>query len=265
MNLLQKIKQLLYFSNEYSEIKKCESNPVYFMNEYIKIVTLEDELTPIKPYVWQNAAIKLFNTKQRTCVLKSRQVGCTTLSGIYALYFGLFTKTPNDIAIISNKSDTSKELLYKVKEMYEQLPDFLKNKVVADTYNKFSFINTKGNKVTFIASSANHHSLRGRTFGLVVLDELAYFEKLEEFLKALLPIWCAGSNTKLIVTSTLYPKENVFDDLAGNYKQLSLEDGITGYMEVPYYGIPNRDTDWANEMLRVLGARLFNIEFLNKR
>ena len=74
-------------------------------------------------------------------ILKSRQLGISTLSAGYSLWLMTFHKDKN-ILCIATKQETAKNMVTKVKFMYENLPSWLKidaseNNKLNSTINKW--------------------------------------------------------------------------------------------------------------------------------
>jgi len=61
-----------------SEFLKCKSNPIYFIENYIKIFNQSLGTIPFKLFDKQKEFINLFLNKHKILVLKSRQTGMTT-------------------------------------------------------------------------------------------------------------------------------------------------------------------------------------------
>ena len=68
-------------------------------------------------------------------ILKSRQLGISTLAGGYSLWLMIFHKDKN-ILCIATKQETARNMVTKVKYMYENLPSWLK--ISASENNKLS-------------------------------------------------------------------------------------------------------------------------------
>lgn len=76
----------------------------------------------------------------------------STTVGAYALWYACF----NDgkyIGIVSDKADSAKEILYRIKSYYETLPSFLKPGVLEWNKNSVSFEN--GTRIQVAATTAN--------------------------------------------------------------------------------------------------------------
>src|SRR5690606_26779285 len=79
----------------------------------------------------------------KTVVLKARQIGYSTLAGVFSLWATLFYDD-RKIIMISRREKDAIDLLAKSKYAYTFLPDWLKMMapmLVADTLTKMAFSN----------------------------------------------------------------------------------------------------------------------------
>lgn len=95
----------------------------------------------------------------------------TTTVGAYLLYESLFKKNYK-FAVLANKGDTAREILDRIKKMFEELPWFLKPGVLE--WNKGSIELSNGNKIISTATSSS--SIRGQTMNCVGGDSKIIFQ-----------------------------------------------------------------------------------------
>ena len=91
------------------EYKKCLVDPVYFMRKYVKIQHPIRGTIPFALYPFQASTLQDFATHDFNIVLKSRQMGISTLVAAYSLWLMVFHKDKN-VMIISIKQEVSKKL-----------------------------------------------------------------------------------------------------------------------------------------------------------
>jgi hypothetical protein len=66
-------------AEEVSEFIKCANDPIYFIDTYCKIVTLDHGLQPFKLFSPQKKMVKMFHDERRVLVKVGRQSGkCQT-------------------------------------------------------------------------------------------------------------------------------------------------------------------------------------------
>ena len=97
-----------------TEIIKCWKDPVYFMNKYLKIQHPLRGLIPFKTFPFQDDCVKDFNNNRFINILKSRQLGLSTLVAAYAVWQACFYKEKN-ILIIATKLAVAQNFIRKVK------------------------------------------------------------------------------------------------------------------------------------------------------
>ena len=165
------------------EYKKCIMNPMYFMKTYVKIQHQTRGIIPFELYPFQENALQEFIDYDRSIVLKSRQMGISTLCAAYALWTMIFNPGKN-VLIISTKQDTSKEIVSKIRLANNNLPSWLKIQTVEDNRLSLKFKNES--KVE--AASSSSDSVRGKSAYLLILDECAFIDGIED-------IWTSAQQT----------------------------------------------------------------------
>ena len=73
-------------ADQVDEFIKCSQNHIYFIENYVKIITLDSGFVQIKLYPFQKEAINDINDNRRTIIKAGRQVGKTTMVVGYILY-----------------------------------------------------------------------------------------------------------------------------------------------------------------------------------
>ena len=100
------------------EYVACREDPVYFAKQHVKIVSLDEGLTPFKPYDFQEKLIKNFHDNRFNICKMPRQTGKSTTCISYLLHYLLFNDSVN-IGILANKAATARELLGRLQTAYE--------------------------------------------------------------------------------------------------------------------------------------------------
>ena len=116
---------------EINILKKCAKNVLQF-SRFVKILT-NHGLDDFRPYSFQKKLLDKFSDglkpesagRRNHIVIAPRQCGKTTIIAIYALWYMIFNPDKS-VAIISYKLDAAKEILYKIREIYCNLPEFIK-------------------------------------------------------------------------------------------------------------------------------------------
>ena len=141
----KKLKQVIQ-----QEYKKCAVDPVYFMKKYCYIQHPKRGKVKFNLYPFQERCVTDFNDNRYNIILKSRQLGISTLSAGYALWTMIFHNDKN-ILVIATGKDVAKNLVTKVRVMFEGLPSWLR--ASTEEINKLSIRLTNGSQIKAIASN----------------------------------------------------------------------------------------------------------------
>lgn len=153
------------------EYKKCLSDPIYFMRKYCQIQHPTKGKIPFHLYPFQEKVLRDFHKHDYNIILKSRQLGISTLSAGYSLWLMTFF-TDKNILVIATKQDVAKNLVLKVKVMYENLPSWLR--LPAVEANKLSLRFNNGSQIK--ATSAAGDSGRSEALSLLIVDECCDYD-----------------------------------------------------------------------------------------
>lgn len=244
-----------YTKEELEEYIKCTENPEYFIEKYMKVVSLDEGLVKFKLRSYQKRIIAGCHNNRNSIILSGRQSGKTITMAGYILWYALFN--PDKIvAILANKGATAREILSRITIALEAIPFFLQPG--CEVLNKSSIEFANGAKIIAAATSAS--SIRGLSVNLLYLDEFAFVENAIEFYKSTFPVVTSGKTTKVIVTSTPNGM-NLFYKLWSNAKQ-----GISTFIpiEVKWTEVPGRDKKWREETIKDLGEAGFRQEYENE-
>jgi len=162
--------------HEINEYAKCLKDPVYFAENYIKVISLDGGLVPFDLYPYQEQMFQHFNENRFSIVLACRQSGKSISSVVFLLWYAVFNPEKT-VAILANKGATAKEMLARVTLALENLPFFLQPGCKA--LNKTSVESSNTSRI--IASSTSSSSIRGFSVNFLFLDEFAFVQNDAEF------------------------------------------------------------------------------------
>jgi len=236
------------------EYTKCMEDPLYFIQNYVKIVSLDEGLIPFKMYPFQKEMVGTFHNNRFTICKLPRQSGKSTVMVSYLLHYALFNPSVN-IAILANKAATARDLLSRLQLAYEHLPHWLQQGVMS--WNKGSLELENGSKI--LASSTSASAVRGGSYNIIFLDEFAYVPSnvAEQFFSSVYPTISSGQSTKVMIVSTPHGM-NMF------YKiWTDAEEKRNSYIpiEVHWSEVPGRDEKWKKETIANTSEQQFNTEF----
>jgi len=253
-NLKKANVQQTWTKEEVEEYAKCMKDPIYFIQQYIKIVSLDEGLIPFKLYDFQKEMVGTFHNNRFTICKLPRQSGKSTTIIAYLLHYVLFNSSVN-VAILANKAATARDLLGRLQLAYENLPKWLQQGVMS--WNKGSLELENGSKI--LASSTSASAVRGGSYNIIFLDEFAYVPAnvAEQFFSSVYPTISSGKTTKVMIVSTPHGM-NMFYKLWND-----AENERNSYIpiEVHWSEIPGRDVAWKEETIKNTSVSQFNTEF----
>jgi len=244
-----------FSEDEIREYLKCKEDPVYFIEKYVKIITLDSGLQPFKLYDCQKKKVECIMNNRRVVLMEGRQQGKTVTSAACILHYTIFQEDKT-VAIMANKSAAAREVLNRYQIMYENLPLWMQQGV--KTWNKGDVELENNSKVLTAATTAA--AIRGKSVNWLYIDEAAIIPNniADEFFTSVYPTISAGETTKILLTSTPLGYNHFW-----KFWNESVE-GVNGFenMFIPYYEIPGRDEKWLSEQKQLLGDVKFNQEVM---
>jgi hypothetical protein len=219
------------------------SDPVHFMHKYCYIQHPQRGRIQFNLYPFQEKVLTLFKRHDYTILLKSRQLGISTLAAGYALWLMLFHKDKNVLALATTQA-TARNLVSKVQFMWENLPSWLKVEAIEN--NKLSLRLVNGSKIQ--AKSSNSDSARSEAVSLLIIDEAAFIENIAETWASAQQTLATGGGA--IVLSTPYGTGNWFHQTWVKAEQ-SENDFLP--IKLPWSVHPERDQTWRDRQDELLG------------
>ena len=237
------------------EYKKCMVDPVYFVEHYCKVISLDEGIVNFKLYPYQRKMFQQFQENRFNVVLACRQSGKSISACAYLLWYALFNPEKT-VAILANKGQTAGEMLSRITLMLENIPFFIQPGSKAVNKRSLEFSNNS----RIIASATSGNSIRGMSVNLLYLDEFAFVERASEFYTSTYPVISAGKDTKVIVTSTANGIGNQFHKIWEGAVQ-----GINEFssFRVDWWDVPGRDDEWKQQTIANTSQLQFDQEFGN--
>ena len=243
-----------FTKKQVDEVMKCLEDPKYFIEHYLKIVTIDKGLVPFEMYDFQRKMVDTFHDNRFTICKLPRQSGKSTIIVSYLLHYVLFNDNVN-VAILANKSSTARDLLGRLQLAYEHLPKWMQQGVL--NWNKGSLELENGSRI--VAASTSSSAVRGSTFNIIFLDEFAYVPNniAEEFFSSVYPTISSGKSSKVMIVSTPHGM-NMFYKMwmdAVNKKSTFVP------VEVHWSEVPGRDEAWKEQTIKNTSESQFQTEF----
>jgi hypothetical protein len=240
--------------DQVEEYVKCSKDPVYFIKEYIKIISLDKGLIPFTMYDFQEDMTRKFHAERFNIAKLPRQSGKSTIVTSYLLWYVLFNDNVN-VAILANKAATAREMLQRLQLSYENLPKWMQQGI--SQWNRGSLELENGSKI--MAASTSASAVRGMSFNVIFLDEFAFIPNhiADQFFSSVYPTISSGKSTKVIIISTPHGM-NMFYKLWHDAERGKNEYTTT---EVHWSEVPGRDDHWKEQTIKNTSEEQFRVEF----
>ena len=225
------------------EYVRCVVDPIHFMKKYCYIQHPLRGRILFHLYPFQETVLKHFQENPYSIILKSRQLGISTLGAGYALWLMLFHKDKNVLTLATTQA-TARNLVSKVQFMYENLPSWLR--IDAEEKNKLSLRLSNGSKIT--AKSSNSDAARSEAVSLLLIDEAAFIDNIGETWASAQQTLATGGGA--IVLSTPYGTGNWFHQ---TWVRAEAKDNEFLPIKLPWYVHPERNQTWRDAQDNLLG------------
>ena len=227
------------------EFIACAKDPSHFMRKYCYISHPQRGRIIFNLYPFQSKVLNLWRTNPYSLVLKSRQLGISTLAAGYALWLILFHSDKN-VLCVATKVETAKNMVTKVKFMYNNLPSWLKEQEVPEEENKLTFKLNNGSQIKAVSAASD--AGRSEAASLLIIDEAAFIENIDT-------IWASAQQTLAtgggaIVLSTPFGTGNWFHK---TWVKAEAQENDFLPIKLPWYVHPERDEVWRKKQDERLG------------
>jgi hypothetical protein len=229
------------------ELVKCGKDPIYFIDNYCKIAHPQRGQIAFKTWDFQKDLLQKFNDYRNNVILKSRQMGISTITAAYVSWMLLFHRDKN-ILVIATKFSTASNLVKKVKAMIKFLPPWFDQMSTIAIDNRSSFVLSNGSEIKATSTSAD--AGRSEALSLLVIDEAAHIEGFSDLWTALQPTMAAGG--RCIALSSPNGVGNWF-----HQTYVAADSGENDFHPTILHWTlhPERDQAWFDETTRNLSRR----------
>jgi hypothetical protein len=185
--------------DEIEEYAKCALDIHYFANNYCKIKSEDGQVRQMTLRDYQYDILDVYTQNRFVVNMSSRQSGKTITAAITILHYCIFNND-RGIMIVANKGDTVIEIIDKIKNIYKQLPFFLKPGIV--NWNTKSIVFDNGCRIK--SSARSKEPAIGFTIDFLYMDEFAHIPKsiATPYYKAAIPTVSSIKGSKILITST---------------------------------------------------------------
>ena len=243
-----------YTQEQVAEFIKCSQNPVYFIESYVNIVSIDEGLVPFKMYPFQSQIVETFHDNRFTICKLPRQSGKSTVVLSYLIHYIIFNENVN-VAVLANKASTARDLLSRLQLAYEHLPTWMQMGVM--NWNKGSLELENGSKI--LAASTSASAVRGGSYNIIFLDEFAFIPSniAEQFFSSVYPTISSGQSSKVMIVSTPHGMNMYYKMWTDAVNKKSEFVPI----EVHWSEVPGRDDEWREQTIKNTSEQQFLQEF----
>ncbi len=239
--------------SQVQEIIKCGKDPNYFFKNYLKIQHPVRGLIPFDTFPFQDDCVDKFNDHRFNIVLKSRQLGLSTLVAAYSVWMAIFQREKN-ILIIATKLAVAQNFIIKVKTMIRSLPKWLLiPEIVSNNKQMIQF--NHGSQIKAIPTSED--AGRSEALSLLIVDEAAFVRNFDTIWTGIYPTISTGG--RVIILSTP-------NGAGGQYYKLyaDAEAGLNEFnaIKIPWDAHPERDQQWFDKTTANMSKRQIAQEYL---
>lgn len=237
------------------EIRNCVKDIVYFAENYYTSA----DLTGIKKlplFKAQKRVLKGMVKNQNIVTLGARQVGLTTLNGIYALWEALFF-TDSNIVIMSHKMQCAETIMDRIKLAYDKMPNWLKPEAEIWTKRHIKFKNGSSIRV----SASNRNACVGMTVSTLIIDNAAFIRSndMEDIWNSMYPIISSTKHSRIILSSCPNNPDDKFAEMCNCSKRSCNKEWH--FDSIKWHDVHGRDKRWKNNMIKCVGIDAFRREF----
>jgi len=235
------------------EIIRCGKDPVYFFNRYVKIQHPTKGAIPFKTYPFQDDCVSAFEDHRFNIVLKSRQLGLSTITAAYAMWLILFHKDKN-VLIIATKLAVAQNFIKKCKFLLQSCPKWL---ILPQVVKNNSQVLEFNNGSTIKAIPTSDDAGRSEALSLLIVDEAAFVRNFDTLWTGLYPTLSTGGRS--IVLSTPNGVGGQYYDL---WVYAEKGENIFNPIKLVWDVHPERDDVWFEEETKNMSQKQIAQELL---
>ena len=252
------------------ELQRCKEDPIHFIKNYIYIQHPMRGRIPLELYPFQEDCISDFLEYKYNIVVKSRQLGLSTITSAYCLWLAMFHED-KDIRLMATRLDTAKNMIQKIGIAFKDVPAWIKTslgitKTEKESVKYIAF--TNGSKIEAIPTTPE--SVRGIACSLLIIDEAAHIEKFDEIWEAARPTITTGGDAILFSSPN---GKGLFYEIYKNSETGDWEQNRAGFhgtgvgkngfhgIKLPWQVHPERDDAWFENETKSMDAKKIDKEY----
>ena len=179
------------------EIAQCALDPVYFLNRYGRVKHPTKGYVKLQLYPFQEETIRDYQNNRFSVVLKSRQMGLSTITAGYVVWLIAFHRG-KDVVVVANKKEAAHNFISKIRTILENCPQWLVPSDTTDNRGSVELIN----KSRVAAYATTSDAARSESLSLLIIDEAAAIPttKVEDLWTSASPTLFLGGSCIVIST-----------------------------------------------------------------
>lgn len=243
---------------EIDDYIKCMNDVIYFASKCF-IMTPEG-LKPCHLRDYQEEYLRHLQNNRFSIFLACRQAGKSVVTAIYCLWKILFNIDKSGL-ILSKSAAAGVDLLGKIKDMFMNLPYYLKPGIYKWNQHEVAFDNNSNIATEAFSPTAG----LGKTINFLILDEFAWCpnNEVELFYMNILPTITTMPDSNVCIMSTQNGFNFFYTLWKGANEQGKEWNGYAPY-KVDWWQVPNfnmethqwekRTEEWKQRMIGILGS-----------
>lgn len=222
---------------------RCQADPYYFITTYCQIQAGETrEWIPFELWPAQIEALEILCSHQFVAWLKSRQVGASWVVLAYGLWDMVFQAIAT-VLIFSRRETEAKYLLseFRLKGMYDRLPEWMKVRITRDDKNLFALSN---GSAAYAFPTGVGDSYTATT---AIIDEADLVPDLDVMLSSVKPTIDAGGKLFLVGRVNKREPNSAFKTI---YNKAKLGQNDYAPIFLGWQARPTRDRAWYQQQVQ---------------
>ncbi len=207
--------------------------------EFISRLTIKNKAGKLVPFgsvitPEQIQLIRAMQTHKRIIIVKSRQMGISTVVRAFCFWQALTSREAITTAVVSNKERAALALMDIDRRFYTKLPKALQRQIAINAYNRIQFA-SNGTNIMAMTAKADSQD-RGHTLNMAHCSELAFYTHADVYLSSLIASINEGS---IIIESTPHH----FDDALHKLVQANEYSKAWHVVFLPWSAFPDYTTE----------------------
>ncbi len=233
----------LFATTPVTEFDRSRNDAVYFINNYVKIRSVDGNIVPLKLHPFQEQLVRDWQYGRDSIISKARQMGLTTVSVAYTLWLTTFSENTN-VLVVHHTYHCADHAAKIYREMRSHLPAEFN---VPWTANNRHAVRLANNSSVRFCSSSTDDVWCSRTYHTMIFDEMSWFDD--------------GMSTT--VKDEMFRARNVIKfSSRGPNNWADSRPGIPHkYRYLHWSQHPDRDMSWKQRMVKAMGQASFDYEY----